>query len=316
MLVENGANVNYTGSGLGTPLYLACQNENVAVVNYLVYRGADINNNSNYNRETPIIQACRNLNKDIVKFLIKEGADINVANLHGVTPISLLCRCVSKGNESAFSIIKLLIRNGVNLNVVENDDVTTPLLIASRYRNAKLVALLIENGALVRSNYNESIKQFIKETERNIYPSVDKRREIKEALIARDIEGLGACLYEYLEIKDLMKEDDSVEGLKKVHRAKKYVYSLKDGEEFRKVIREIKEIRKLISISKNDSYLNSRVTELNEKLELDMEIFSLVNKLQLKLENLEEEKCWKRGRDIDRNMVLKRKAGGIQRASL
>lgn len=317
LLVENGANVNYTGSSLGTPLYLACQNENKAVISYLVDRGARINDSSNYNRETPLIQACRSMNIDIVKFLIKEGADVNVSNAHGVTPISLMCRCVGRGYEGAYSIAKLLVRSGANLNIVEKDEITTPLLIASRYRSSKLVSLLVENGAWVNPNYDELVKQFIKHTIDNMYPSLRERREIKEALRARDIEGFGACLYQYLEISKLNNEENNVESLKRIHRMKKYIYSLKDGEEFREVIREIRDLRKLISMSRHDRFLCSKIAELNKKLEVDMEIFNLVNKMQVKLESLEYERCLStNGRRVGLNIINRRKLGKTLRPSL
>lgn len=296
LLVESGANVNYTESSIGTPLYLACQNENKAIVRYLVDRGVKINDASNYNRETALMQACRNLSKDIVKFLIQEGANVNVSNVYGVTPISLMCRCVGRDYDGAFRIAKLLIRSGADLNVLEKDGVTTPLLIASRYKNAKLVALLVENGAVVKSSYNDEIKRFIKHTVDNMYPSLVERREIKEALEARDIHNLEACLYDYLGIESLNDEDYSKEEIKKIHKIKNYIYSLKDGEEFRKVVREIRELRHLIGRSSHDMYLSNRVDELNSKLKVDMNIFNLINKMQLKIENLENEKCWGRNR--------------------
>ena len=71
---------------------------------------------------------------------------------------------------------------------------------------------------------------------------------------------------------------------------------MKDGEEFRKVIGEIKELRKLIVESAHDRHLSNRVDELNSKLKIDMNIYNLINKMQLKIENLENEKCWSRNR--------------------
>lgn len=307
LLVENGANVNYTGSSLGTPLYLACQNGNKYIVMYLVSRGACINDVSNYNKETPLIRACRSLNKDIVKFLIQKGADVNIANLHGVTPISMLCKYAGGGCEGAFSIAKLLVRNGAKLNIIEQDGVTTPLLIASKYRNSKLVALLVENGAVIKPSYNKMDKQFIESIIADMYPSLEQRQEIKKELEVRDIEGFGACLYDYLEIKELNQENYNG-----VYKKRKYIDSLIDGEEFREVIREIKELRQLISMSKNDRYLIGRIGELNKKLELDMEIFKLVNNMRSKLKRLEKEKC----ENIGLNRINRSKLGEIRKSVL
>ena len=294
---------------MGTPLYLACQNNNEAIIRYLVNRGANVNSTANYNRETPMMQSCRTLNRNIVKLLVEEGADINIANIHGVTPISLTCKLVGQAYrggqdyKEAFSLAKLLVRKGARLNVVEEDNRTTPLLIASEYQNAKLVALLIENGAIVKPTYPRVVQDFIKQTVDRMYPSLKERQEIKKSIRSRDIISLGACLYDYLNMSEFKEDDDSWEGYKKLHKTKKYVCEIKDGEEFREVIREIRNLRVLLGRSENDIYLKSRVVEISSKLEVDMEIFNLINKMHTKLDRLEEDKAWnKRLKKIGQNI--------------
>ena len=76
-LIEHGADVNKESKDGTTPLFIACEYGNYAIVKCLVEHGANVNKELK-NGKTPLIIACdsRNRNETIVKYLIVNGADI------------------------------------------------------------------------------------------------------------------------------------------------------------------------------------------------------------------------------------------------
>jgi len=76
----HGINQRYPGRGGRTLLHFACESENtsVAMVKYLVDKGADINQ-EDFVGTTPLLSACSNpqADLDIVQYLIAKGAKVN-----------------------------------------------------------------------------------------------------------------------------------------------------------------------------------------------------------------------------------------------
>jgi len=66
--------INYVNKWGKTPLFISCENENEAIVKYLVEHGADLKNDNL--GETLLFNACENGNEAIVKCLIEHGADL------------------------------------------------------------------------------------------------------------------------------------------------------------------------------------------------------------------------------------------------
>lgn len=93
-------------------------------------------------------------NNDIegVKFFSEAGPSvINQRNKGGATSLHIACR------EGNFDIVKILIENGANLNVVDNEG-WSPLMRASLVGNEKIVEILLKNGAKAHllNSLNES----------------------------------------------------------------------------------------------------------------------------------------------------------------
>ena len=94
LLITNGADINtnapenkhryYVGPYYKNVLELAAYDGNVALVKYLISKGADVNRNSD---GTALMAASSNGNLEIVKFLVENGADINAKNLHEQTAL-------------------------------------------------------------------------------------------------------------------------------------------------------------------------------------------------------------------------------------
>jgi hypothetical protein len=93
-------------------------------------------------------------NNDIegVKFFSVAGASvINQRNKGGATSLHIACR------EGNFDITKILIENGANVNIIDNEG-WSPLMRASLAGNDKIIELLLKNGAKAHllNSLNES----------------------------------------------------------------------------------------------------------------------------------------------------------------
>lgn len=99
-----------------------------------------------------LMSATANNDIDGVKFFSKAGAlVINQRNKGGATSLHIACR------ESNFEIAKILVDNGANVNIVDNEG-WSPLMRASLAGNKDIVELLLKNGAKAHllNSLNES----------------------------------------------------------------------------------------------------------------------------------------------------------------
>ena len=118
LLITNGADINTNapknalrysvGPYYKNVLELAAYDGNVALVKYLISKGADVNRNSD--GTTALMAASSNGNLEIVKFLVENGADINTKNLHEQT--ALIAALKSHKIKMAEEIAQYLIIKG------------------------------------------------------------------------------------------------------------------------------------------------------------------------------------------------------------
>lgn len=96
----------------GTPLLnVACRNESVKMVNWLLERGAEIDVVSEDRGYTPLMDAVFKGNAEIAKILIEKGADVNKVNKEGQTMIVLAV------GADKLELCKLLTENGADVDV-------------------------------------------------------------------------------------------------------------------------------------------------------------------------------------------------------
>src|SRR3989339_280336 len=81
-----------------TPLYLACNFNNLGIVEILLKNGANPNTLSN-GGQTPLFRACCYENLPIIEILLKYGANPNTPNSTGETPLYRVC------NNNALGIV-------------------------------------------------------------------------------------------------------------------------------------------------------------------------------------------------------------------
>lgn len=130
-LIEKGADIN---TMRGTPLLYASKNGHTKVVKLLIEKGAKINIKQADLVFTPLHWASNNGHLEVVKLLLLrgldpmtnvqdiEGANINVPDSDGATPLHW---AIMKGLTGVLKVVKLLIENGADI-VVENNQGNTP----------------------------------------------------------------------------------------------------------------------------------------------------------------------------------------------
>ncbi|KAJ4762107.1 Ankyrin repeat-containing protein [Rhynchospora pubera] len=73
-------------------LHMAAANGHLAIVDYLIQNGADVNA-TNLEKNTPLHWACLNGHLEVIKSLIMSGASVSALNSHEKTPVDeVVCR--------------------------------------------------------------------------------------------------------------------------------------------------------------------------------------------------------------------------------
>lgn len=154
-LVENGAEVNSRNESSNTPLYIAARRGRMEIAKYLVEHDAVVNahcetgctpmqaavmgrkkeivkylldqganpNALDDNNEPALIKACwSNAELEIFEYLLEAGADISHKSRHNLNCINNL---TWNGRPE---VVKFLIENGADVNLIENGDGTTALM--------------------------------------------------------------------------------------------------------------------------------------------------------------------------------------------
>lgn len=138
-LVKHGALLDKFDTYGETALYDAVARGNSSIVKYLAEVGADldIKNDAGINA---YFNAASNFDAKMMRLLGDLGADIDVRDRNGC---SALTRAVAAGNTQ---LIVALLENGVDIDVADNDG-WTALDVAMIKKDETLVTLLLLNGA-------------------------------------------------------------------------------------------------------------------------------------------------------------------------
>ena len=129
-----------------TLLHLAIYHDSPKVIDLLLNEGADISTPA-VDGTTPIMFAVYNGNSELVQNLYEKGANLEYYTTRGVSP--LMTTCILK--ESAAEMIKLLHKNGVDINRISPANVT-PLEFAASVNNIGAFDALLELGAKILVN--------------------------------------------------------------------------------------------------------------------------------------------------------------------
>ena len=157
------------GGGL-TALTFAAREGDLESAQYLLDRGADVNETTEY-AWTPLLTATNNRHYTLAKLLIDRGADVNIANKGGWTPLYLATDNrniesgdypVPKADMDHLAFIRMLLDHGANPNARAKDNTltrniftmqwffengATPFVRASQSSDTELMQLLLKHGA-------------------------------------------------------------------------------------------------------------------------------------------------------------------------
>ena len=133
------ANVKATNRYGVTPLSLACQNGNTAMVELLLERGADPSTTLR-GGETVLMTAARTGKLGPVTALIKRGAEVNAKERRGQTA---LMWAAADGHTE---VVELLIKAGADIHATLPDSGFTPFFFAARNGRTDVVRVLLKAG--------------------------------------------------------------------------------------------------------------------------------------------------------------------------
>jgi ankyrin repeat protein len=118
---------------------LACYNNQIHLVEFLLDQGANVNQIISSDGFTPLYVATFHNNVEIVKLLLEKNADVNLPGGGGFTSF----HCAIRDNN--IEIFKMLLEKA-NLNQPTNDG-HTPLYFAIEIGNIEMVKILLEKNA-------------------------------------------------------------------------------------------------------------------------------------------------------------------------
>ena len=137
LLLEHGYTLEDSSSGGRKVIHLA---GNLAMLEHLLNRGADVNTRTTSNGVTLLHQACASKDVDRVRFLLAHGADVHAADNDGARPIHFLLQ--EKSDKRSKAIAALLRERGAALDVFAQ---------AQLGQTEKVLAMLDEKPDLVRA---------------------------------------------------------------------------------------------------------------------------------------------------------------------
>ena len=199
------------------PIWVASAAGHIALVKYLLSRGADVNAVTSTN-STSLRAACFDGHYDIVEFLIENGADIEIANQHNHTCLMIACY------KKHFEIVKLLVRSGAEVNRRSRKG-NTALHDCAEGGSTEIMKFLLDNGALFQKDEygvsplmaaavsaHASVVRFIMDTyvtpifdESTLSPDDDRGSRISPSEQIDVLEMLGCSMID--------KKQDLMEGL-------------------------------------------------------------------------------------------------------
>jgi len=167
--IQSGANINTKDFTITPLLHAVLVNRNPEFIEFLLKSGADVNQPGMDFNISPLHAVCSDTLVDdstfeTIKILLRYGADINAQRIdveangeRGETPLMSACFGMHK------EIVKLLLQNGADVNIIDERDDVTALYLTVKYmfRNLykfheykEIVKLLMEAGADIHIGKN------------------------------------------------------------------------------------------------------------------------------------------------------------------
>lgn len=132
-LINLGSNINEEDAYGYAPVWYAAQNGDLATIELLLERGADLRKWG----ESSLGQACVNGHRDVAEFLISRGIDVNTIVIKNPEWTALMVAT----NAGQLDVVRMLVRKGASLDIRDKDG-NTALMIAERRRKIEIAEFL------------------------------------------------------------------------------------------------------------------------------------------------------------------------------
>ena len=143
-LINLGADIYYKDDTGRTAFMYATYHRHLNVMRYFIELGVDINATDNNGfRALNVISTRYGENIEVVQLLLDAGADVNSRTGNGFTAL------LNASKNGQLNVMKLLAKNGADLNCKSYENGYTPLYWASYNNRIDIITFLIESGAEV-----------------------------------------------------------------------------------------------------------------------------------------------------------------------
>ena len=140
-LLRDGADANGAQADGTTALHWAAMNDDVRIVEVLLYAGATVKPTTRLGGYTPLHLASRNGHGDVVRALLEGGADPNGFTHTGVSALHFAAQANSA------EAIRALVEHGADVDSRDTHSSRTPLMFAAVRNSATAMRALIDAGA-------------------------------------------------------------------------------------------------------------------------------------------------------------------------
>uniref|UniRef100_A0ABD2XLM5 CUB domain-containing protein n=1 Tax=Trichogramma kaykai TaxID=54128 RepID=A0ABD2XLM5_9HYME len=151
LLLENGADVTQVDSNVLNDICAqpSLKDVDLKMIQLLIHYNADVNI-PNENGFSPIMILCNNtkdykLRFKIFDLLLKNGADVTLVNNDGDTILHLVL--LNSNNPNIVEAVELLLKSGVDVNIQNKNGYSALHLAVGFCESLKVVELLLKNGA-------------------------------------------------------------------------------------------------------------------------------------------------------------------------
>ena len=140
-LLRDGADANGAQADGTTALHWAAMNDDVQIVEVLLYAGATVKPTTRLGGYTPLHLASRSGHGDVVRALLEGGANANGFTNTGVSALHFAAQANSAGAISA------LVEHGADVDSRDTHSSRTPLMFAAVSNSTAAMQALIDAGA-------------------------------------------------------------------------------------------------------------------------------------------------------------------------